>query len=155
MDNAQLIREFFAAFARRDADDMIRHYHPELVFEDPVFGRLSREQASLMWHMLCARATDLVIELRSHDADETKGHAEWDAKYTFSKTGRFVHNRVRTELDFRDGQIVQQKDDFDFWRWATMALGPRGRLLGWSSVVKNAVRKEVTRSLAHYAAAAK
>jgi len=155
MANTDVIRGFFAAFGRRDADGMIEHYHPELVFEDPVFGKLSREQASVMWHMLCARATDLVIELGSHEADDTKGRAEWDAKYTFSKTGRFVHNRVRSELEFRDGRIVRQKDDFDFWRWAGMALGPRGQLLGWSSLVKNAVRKEVKRSLEHYAQASK
>lgn len=155
MDNSQVIRDFFAAFGRRDADGMIRHYHPELVFEDPVFGKLSREQASVMWHMLCARATDLVIELGNHEADEVKGRAEWDAKYTFSKTGRFVHNRVRSELEFRDGQIVRQKDDFDFWRWASMALGARGQLLGWTSLVKNAVRKEVKRSLERYSSASK
>jgi ketosteroid isomerase-like protein len=150
MDNRKIIEEFFAAFGRRDAEGMVRHYHPELTFEDPVFGQLSHAQAANMWKMLCARGKDLTIRLVESDATSTNGHAVWEAQYTFSKTGKLVNNKVRSEFGFRDGLIVHQKDDFDFWRWASMALGTRGRLLGWTPLVKNAVRKEAKRSLAEW-----
>ena len=32
-----LIREFYGAFARRDAEAMARCYHAEVFFSDPVF----------------------------------------------------------------------------------------------------------------------
>lgn len=150
MDNKNVIRDFFAAFGRRDADGMIRHYHQDFSFEDPVFGKLTRSEAAAMWKMLCGRATDLQVELRSFDADEKTGYGEWEAKYTFAKTGNFVHNKIRSQFRFRDGLIVEQKDHFDLWRWASMALGTRGRLLGWTPIVQNAVRKEAQRSLQRY-----
>lgn len=147
MSNNDIIETFYTAFGNRDAETMASCYHPDLVFHDPVFGELNRDQAAAMWKMLCSRGKDLEIILGSHDADETRGFAEWEAKYTFNKTGKRVHNKVRTQLEFRDGLIVSQKDDFDFWRWASMALGARGRLLGWAPIVQNAVRKEAKRSL--------
>lgn len=147
MGNTELVERFFTAFGRRDSEAMIACYHPEIVFSDPVFGELTRVHAAAMWKMLCARGKDLQIVLGRHEANESTGFAEWEAKYTFSKTGNFVHNKVRSELVFRDGLIVSQKDDFDFWKWASMALGARGRLLGWAPLVKNAVRKEAKRSL--------
>jgi hypothetical protein len=61
-----------------------------------------------------------------------------------------VHNKVVSNFVFKDGLILSHKDDFDFWRWASMALGSRGRLLGWTPIVKTAVRKEAKRSLASY-----
>lgn len=147
MDNKEVIREFFAAFARRDAEGMARLYHPEVVFEDPVFGELGAAQSSAMWKMLCSRGKDLQIEVSNVQADEARGSADWEAKYTFQKTGKFVHNRVHSEFWFRDGVIVKQKDTFDFWKWASMALGSQGLMLGWTPMVRNAVRKEARRSL--------
>jgi len=38
--NEQLITQFYAAFNARDAARMTASYHPQVVFSDPVFGRL-------------------------------------------------------------------------------------------------------------------
>lgn len=154
MDNNEVIKQFFAAFARRDGAGMGSLYHPESKFEDPVFGQLGQAQAAAMWQMLCQRGKDLEITLVRSEADDTRGAADWEARYTFQKTGKFVHNKVHSEFTFRDGLIATQKDDFDFWKWAGMALGTSGRLLGWTPIIKNAVRKEAQRSLSHYASAA-
>ncbi len=64
-----LIREFYAAFARRDAEAMARCYHDGVLFSDPVFPRLEGEEARDMWRMLLSRATDLEVVLEEASAD--------------------------------------------------------------------------------------
>src|SRR6185369_5783873 len=145
-----LIRDFYAAFARRDAEGMARCYHRDIFFTDPVFPRLHGAEASDMWRMLLARATDLQVTLDEASADESEGRARWTARYTFTRTGRPVVNRVEAMFAFRDGLIVRHYDRFSFWRWASQALGPMGKLLGWSLPIKWKVRKEAARSLERY-----
>jgi ketosteroid isomerase-like protein len=148
--NQKIIQDFYAAFARRDGEAMGRFYHPEAVFDDPAFGELTAREAAAMWKMLCSRGKDLVVELVSSSAEGDHGRAHWDARYTFTKTGRPVHNVVHAEFTFKDSLIVRHHDVFDFWRWSSMALGLPGKLLGWSPLIKNAVRKEARRSLDAY-----
>jgi hypothetical protein len=101
-----------------------------------------------MWRMLTSQATDLRIELLAHDADDTVGSARWRAHYTFSQTGRPVVNDVTAMFHFDDqGRISEHRDDFDFHRWASQALGTSGKLLGWTPIVRNAVRKRARASL--------
>ena len=143
----ELIRTFYAAFARGDAEGMARCYHPEVFFSDPVFPRLRGDEAGDMWRMLLARAADLEVTLDSASADEDGGRAQWTARYTFSRTGRKVVNVISGLFAFRDGKIVRHHDSFPFWRWAAQALGPAGALLGWFPPLKWKVRKDAARSL--------
>ena len=99
-------------------------------FQDPAFGDLNGPEVGAMWRMLTSRATDLEIELASHDASETTGSANWIARYTFGATGRHVVNDVRATFRFSDGLITDHVDEFDFRRWARQALGIRGVLIG-------------------------
>jgi SnoaL-like domain len=85
-----------------------------------------------MWRMLARRSTDLTLTVRDIAADEQAGKAHWEVIYTFSQTARRVHNKIDAAFRFRDGKIVMHTDTFNLWRWASMALGPRGTLLGWT-----------------------
>ncbi len=143
----QLVRNFYAAFARRDAAAMAACYHPDIVFSDPAFPLLKGPEAGGMWEMLCHRGKDLQITLVSASADAEGGKAHWDAVYTFSQTGRKVHNKIDALFAFRDGKIVRHIDRFSFWRWSSQALGPLGLLLGWSWPIKAMVRKKARASL--------
>lgn len=147
-----LIREFYAAFARRDAEAMARCYDDGIFFTDPAFPRLHGEEARDMWRMLLARAADLEITLDEASADDEGGHARWSARYTFSRTGRRVVNRIEAKFAFRDGRIVRHYDRFSFWRWSAQALGPLGRFLGWSAPVKWLVRRQAARQLERFRA---
>jgi ketosteroid isomerase-like protein len=142
-----LIRDFYAAFARRDAEAMARCYHADIFFTDPVFPSLRGRDAGDMWRMLLSRAKDLEVTLDEASADENGGRAKWTARYTFTKTGRPVVNRIDAMFAFRDGLIVRHYDHFPFWRWASQALGPVGRFLGWSQPVKWKVRKDAAAAL--------
>ncbi len=148
--NEQLIRNFYAAFAARDADAMGRFYHPEIIFSDPAFPKLIGKEAGAMWKMLVSRGNDLQITLLDATANNDGGCATWEARYTFSKTGRKVINRVDALFAFRDGLIFRHIDRFGFWQWSKQALGLPGLLLGWAWPFKAMVRKQAAASLAQF-----
>jgi ketosteroid isomerase-like protein len=145
--HAQLVENFYAAFAKRDAEAMVACYHPDIQFSDPVFQDLRGAHAGNMWRMLCERATTLVVEHSGVSADDTTGKAHWEARYDFTATGRKVHNVIDARFEFRDGKIVRHTDTFDLWKWAGMALGAKGKLLGWAPPVQNAIRKQAMKGL--------
>jgi len=151
--NAALIERFYTAFARRDSAAMLACYRPDVAFRDPVFGALTGPQVHAMWRMLAARATDLTIEFASVAVTERTGSAHWEARYTYSATGRSVHNRIDATFEFRDGLITRHVDRFSLWRWAAMALGAKGALLGWLPPVRAAIRARAAKGLAAYMAA--
>jgi ketosteroid isomerase-like protein len=145
--NERTIRDFYAAFQKRDGAAMSRCYHPRVVFSDPVFPDLRGERAGAMWQMLCERGTDLAVEFRDVSADERRGAAHWDARYTYSGTGRKVLNRIDAAFEFEDGKIIRHTDSFDLYRWARQALGPVGLLLGWTPMVQGKIRRTAATAL--------
>jgi ketosteroid isomerase-like protein len=150
--NAELVTRFYTAFQRRDGAAMSACYAPGIVFSDPVFPRLEGAHAGAMWRMLCERGADLEVSFRDVAADDTRGSAHWDARYTFAQTGRKVLNRIDATFEFADHAIVRHVDSFDLHRWARQALGPIGLLLGWTPLVRNKVRKSAASALAAWEA---
>jgi ketosteroid isomerase-like protein len=138
--NEEVINKFYEAFAKRDHEGMASCYHDEIRFSDPVFPNLEGPAAGAMWRMLCERGADLVIEHSKVSASDTEGSAHWDARYTFSATGRKVLNRIDASFRFKDGKIIQHDDVFDLWAWSRMALGLPGMLLGWTPIIRNKVQ---------------
>jgi len=145
--NEQCIHQFYAAFQNKDYVTMQELYHPDATFSDPVFQNLNSTEVKAMWEMLITSAKDLEVTFGEIAADQSKGTCRWDAVYTFSRTGRRVHNRIRAAFEFRDGRIVKHRDAFDFWRWSRQALGAPGLFLGWTPVVKNEVRSTARKAL--------
>jgi ketosteroid isomerase-like protein len=142
MANQELLQQFYAAFADKNGEAMASCYAPQATFTDPVFVGLKDGEPGAMWRMLTSRSKDLVVELVSCEADESSGSAHWIATYTFAQTGRRVVNDVRSSFRFAGGQIVEQRDDFDFHRWSAQALGLPGKLLGGTPVIKSGVRRK-------------
>lgn len=142
--NAALIEHLYASFRRRDGAAMAACYQPDATFRDPIFAVSGAEVAD-MWAMFCDRGRDLVLEWRDVRADDATGAAHWEPRYTFSVTGRPVHNRIDSRFTFRDGRIASQVDSFSLWRWSRMALGPKGAVLGWAPFVQSAIRSEARR----------
>lgn len=140
MTNQELLESFYAAFARRDGDTMAAAYAPGATFSDPAFPGLKDGEPGDMWRMLTSRSTDLSLELKSCQADDSAGSARWIATYTFAQTGRTVVNDVQSRFRFADGLILEQTDDFDFARWAGQALGTKGKLLGRTAFLRKAVQ---------------
>ncbi len=150
--NEELIRRFYTAFQKRDGAAMAACYHPDVQFSDPVFTDLRGAKAGGMWKMLCARGKDLKVEFRDVKADDKTGSAHWDAWYTFSGSGRSVHNVIDASFEFRDGRIIRHTDRFDLHRWAGQALGVTGKLLGGLPFLQNKIRGMALKGLDEYLA---
>ncbi|MBL9040244.1 MAG: nuclear transport factor 2 family protein [Myxococcales bacterium] len=141
---------FYGAFARREGAAMAALYSDNATFSDPVFPGLRGAEVGSMWKMLTERSRDFRL---THKIVEVKGNVvvvDWEAHYTFSATGRSVHNIIRGELTIENGKIVAHVDHFDLYRWMRMALGPKGVLLGWLPPVQAALRGKARAGLSDY-----
>lgn len=146
----QLIEKFYSSFQQRDWQGMQSCYHDKVNFSDPVFQNLNGGDAKAMWHMLASSAKDLKISFSNTRVDGNRGSCDWEAWYTFSKTGRPVHNRIHAEFEFADGKIIRHADTFDLTRWAGMALGLPGKLLGWTPFIQNKIRATAASGLTRF-----
>lgn len=138
----ELIHTFYKALSERDAATMISCYHDDVIFEDPGFGQLKGERAKKMWEMLCKNAKNFKVEFSAVTADAHKGSAHWEAWYDFSKTGRAVHNIIDAEFEFKDGKIIKHTDHFNLHRWASQAIGWKGKLLGSTGFFKKKLQQQ-------------
>ena len=138
--NEQLIRHFYESFQRKDYRSMAACYHPDATFRDEAFDLKNGKEIAAMWHLLCEAGKDLRVEFTDVQADEHSGRAHWEAWYTFSRTGRRVHNVIEARFVFQEGKILRHVDSFSFWRWSRQSLGATGMLLGWTGFLKNKVR---------------
>ena len=150
MTNIETIESFYRSFQQRDYEGMAACYHESVRFSDPVFPDLHDEEVRAMWHMLCEQGTDLHVTFTDVTAEGDSGSAHWDAHYTFSPTGRLVHNRVDARFEFENGKIIRHVDGFDLWRWTRMALGTTGVMIGWSGFAQAKVRSVADRNLRRF-----
>ncbi len=150
--NAQLLDGFYKAFAAKDHAAMWACYAPAATFKDAVFD-LRGGEVGAMWHMLCEGGRDLTLTYSGLEAGDTTGRAHWEARYTFSSTGRPVHNVIDAAFRFENGRILSHRDHFGFWRWSSMALGPTGLLLGWTPFVRRKVQATARARLEKFMAA--
>lgn len=142
---------FYEAFMVRDFYTMGLLYANHATFRDPVFPRLTAQGARLMWQMLLTEAEDLEISADIHEDTADRARVDWTARYTFTPTKRLVVNKVHTEMVIAAGKIVQQVDDFSFWRWSGQALGWKGWLLGATPLVRDPVQRKAAKSLKEFA----
>jgi hypothetical protein len=126
---------------------MVACYAPDVTFSDPVFPGLRGDEARGMWRMLVARGKDLRLAFSAVQADDRTGSAHWEAWYTFTGTGRPVHNVIDATFTFSNGLIATHVDRFGLYRWSRQALGPVGVLLGWTPLIRNNIRGTAARSL--------
>ncbi|HYU61945.1 MAG TPA: nuclear transport factor 2 family protein [Solirubrobacterales bacterium] len=149
--NRELIERLYAALDRADGDAMAACYAPDARFSDPAFGELRGERVGGMWRMLASRSTDLDVDLAEHDAGDETGSAHWIARYTF-RTGRRVTNDIRARFRFEGGLIAEHDDSFNFHAWSRQALGLPGVLLGWTPLLRAAVRRKARADLEEFLA---
>ncbi len=148
----ELIEKFYDAFTNLDADKMASCYHDDIVFEDPAFGTLKGERAKAMWQMLCEsqKGKDFIVVSSNIDANKVNGSAHWEAYYTFSKTGRKVHNKIDATFQFKDSLIIRHTDDFNIHKWAKQAMGIKGLLFGGMGFFKEKLQKQTNYLLDKY-----
>jgi ketosteroid isomerase-like protein len=154
-DNEKVLNKFYTAFQNRDYQTMGECYADNARFSDEAFINLDALQTRAMWKMLCVKGKDLQLTFKNVSANETDGSCEWTAKYTFSVTGKKVENHIKATFKFANGQIIKHNDSFDFYKWSSQAIGIMGVLLGWTSFLKNKVRKTASKNLQDFIEAEK
>lgn len=147
-----IVEKFYTAFANLDEEGMVACYADDIHFEDPAFGILAGERAKNMWRMLCQsqKGQNFKVTFSEVKIGLEDGHANWEAEYIFSKTGRAVHNKISASFEIRDGLIVKHIDVFDLHKWAKQALGFKGLLLGGTRFFKRGLQKQTNHMLARY-----
>ncbi len=149
--NAELIEQFYSAFAKGDSAAMNDYYHKEIVFQDPAFGVLRGQEVHKMWEMLISKGKDaLQITYSDITATDAVGSAKWTAIYQYGKHRRLVTNTVTAVFTFKDGKILSHHDSFNMRKWAKQALGSTGTLLGGTAFLNKKIKKQARKSLEHY-----
>jgi ketosteroid isomerase-like protein len=147
-NNEELINKFYTAFQKLDYAAMNSCYSDAIVFSDPAFGLLRGNEAKYMWEMMCKNAKEFSLTYGNIiKLDEEYSTCDWVATYTFSKTGRKVVNRIRANMKFADGKIIEHSDAFSLHKWSAQALGFSGWLLGWNTFFQNKIKNTAKRNL--------
>ncbi len=147
-----IIEEFYDAFYNLDADRMVKCYHKDIIFEDPAFGILKGEKAKNMWRMICnsqkGKGFKITYNVQPFELNNAKAY--WEAFYTFSQTGRKVHNIISASFVLKDGLIIKHTDNFNLHKWAKQALGLKGFLLGKTKFFKKKLNQQTNKLLNEY-----
>ena len=150
-NNNELIKKFYTAFQQLDHIKMNQYYRDDIVFFDPVFGLLKGDEAKYMWEMLCKNATNFSLTFENIIAlDEEYSTGDWVATYTFTKTGKTVVNKIKANMRFENGKIIEHSDAFSIHKWSKQALGLTGELFGWNSFFQRKIKNQAKRSLINF-----
>jgi len=146
--HAQLLDKLFNALNQRDAAAMAACYHPDATFHDIAFDLHGRKEIGDMWRMICT--SDIRATFEVVDANDSVARVSLIDDYTFSDTGRAVHNVIDSRFRFDHGLIVEQRDTCDPHAWGAMAIGGVGGFL--AGRVPALRRRKARRKLATFVA---
>jgi len=149
-ENEKIIQTFYHAFQQRDGEKMAALYHKDAVFSDPAFGTLKGEEIGMMWKMLCSIDSELHITFSIDSSENDRVNASWEAKYSFSKTGKKVHNKINATFRIKEALIIEHHDVFNLHLWASQALGLKGLLLGRTPYFRKKLQKSTRKALEKY-----
>ena len=152
MTNQQIIEKFYTAFQQKDYATMQSLYADDATFSDEAFKNLNAQQVKAMWQMLLTRSKDLQLTFGKVQATETTGSANWIATYTFGATGNKVVNVITANFTFENGKIKAHNDHFDFYKWASQAMGWKGKLFGGFGFFRKKVQAGAMQKLEEFMA---
>ena len=61
-----------------------------------------------------------------------------------------MYNIIEAEFEFKDSRIIKHTDTFNLHRWASQAMGWKGRLLGGTTFFRNKIHQETNKMLADF-----
>lgn len=151
MTNEETVYHFYKSLNEGNVDAMLSCYHPEIVFEDPIFGELHGERAMHMWRMLLKRPNSK-LRIKVENVHQIRGMVMclWTAKYEYGKNKRKVYNVVESQFMFKGSKVFEHRDSFHTYMWIKQALGMMGFLFGWSNWYQDLIKKQANRHLDSY-----
>ena len=149
--NEALVEKFYTAFQHLDAKGMNSCYSDDIAFYDPMFELLRGDEVKSMWEMLCKNAKDFSLTYQNiQDLGDNYYTCEWQAEYTFSKTGRKVVNNCKAHMKIENGLITGHSDAWSLHKWSEQAIGLTGRFLGWAGFFQRKMKNAAKRNLINY-----
>ena len=146
--NKELINNFYASFQQLDFQGMASCYDENIVFFDPVFGLLSSTEVNSMWEMICTTAVDFSLTYGNIlELDDAYCTCDRVSSATFLGTNRRVVNKVRANMRFSEGKIIEHSDAFSVHQWSKQAMGLSGELLGWNSFFQRGIKNRAKKNL--------
>jgi ketosteroid isomerase-like protein len=130
-DAGKVADAFFTAFAKKDLATFEKLYAPNATFHDPIYDLKNSGETLRMWKSLFAAGKDLKLSYKVLESNGDTAKVAWTADYKVF--GRPVHNEAVSNLTVKDGQIVAQRDDWSWSKWAKQAL-PLGPLVDFPPV---------------------
>lgn len=150
-NNEQLIEIFYNGFQQLNADKMNGCYSDDIVFFDPIFGLLRGQEVNSMWEMLCKTATNFSLTYGNIIAlDEEYSTCDFVATYNFGASGKIIVNKIKANMRFEDGKIVEHSDAFSVHNWSKQAFGFPGVLFGWNSLFQNKIKNRAKQNLLNF-----
>lgn len=146
--HARLLNKLFNALNQRNAAAMTSCYHANATFHDIAFDLRGRREIGDMWRMICT--SDIRATFEVVDANDGGARVSVVDDYTFSDTGRPVHNVIDSRFRFDHGLIVEQRDNCDPHAWGAMAIGGVGGFI--AGRVPALRRRKAKRKLAKFVA---
>ena len=146
--NKELINNFYSAFQQLDFQGMASCYDENIIFYDPLFGLLSDREVNSMWEMICTTAVDFSLTYGNIlELDDAYCTCDWISSATFPGTNRRVVNKVRANMRFSEGKIIEHSDAFSIHQWSKQAMGLSGELLGWNSFFQRGIKNRAKKNL--------
>ena len=101
-----------------------------------------KKQIHAMWHMICANGIQVVEDAPPRVVGDEVVLGITDT-YIFSSTGNTVVNPITCRFRFRDGLIVEHRDECDAKSWAQKAMGGvQGWLAGRITFLRRKAARE-------------
>ena len=117
----ETVKTVYEAIQRGDAAAATACYCDDAYYEDLAFKLKGNGDIDAHVALVCSRKVKVAYTNIHTDGLEVKGH--WVFDYVFAKTGRPVHNEMNSTFKFRDGKIVDHRDEGNRWEWSKQALG--------------------------------
>ena len=150
-NNQQLIETFYNGFQQLNANKMNACYSADIVFFDPIFGLLRGEEVNSMWEMFCKTAANFSLSYGNIVAlDDEYSTCDFVATYSFGTSGKTIVNKIKANMRFEDGEIVEHSDAFSVHNWSKQAFGLPGVLFGWNSLFQNKIKNKAKKNLLEY-----
>jgi hypothetical protein len=99
--NEELITKFYSAFQSKMETQWQIPTSPMQCFRILSF-KFKRERSRRYVAYVSRKRTKSFDSFFNVKADDMKGSADWEADYSFSKTGRMVYNKIHAEFTFQD-----------------------------------------------------
>jgi hypothetical protein len=139
MTPRELIENFYKLLSNKKYNSIAQLYHQDASFTDGIFSVSGQIEG--MWHFMCGIANDFTLTVKSIEQKNNIFVVNWESFYFLN--GKRIHNILTSTIKLQGNKIIEQRDEFSFYRIARQTGGTKGVLLGWLPAARTAIRSKM------------